>query len=55
MSSGLQFSEEEIQEKLRDLGYNDIPPEKLKDFSRGKTEYLSYDNHYKVVFKIKLP
>ena len=35
MSTGLQFSEEEIKEKLKELGYNDIPPEKLKEFSRG--------------------
>ena len=30
-----QFSEEEIRAKLQELGYNNIPDEALKDFSKG--------------------
>ena len=41
MSAGLQFSEKEIRDKLRDLGYEDLPPAKLKEFARGETVLLT--------------
>ena len=32
----IEFTESEIQEELARLGYQNVPPEKLRDFKRGK-------------------
>lgn len=35
MSQRYEFSEEEIRRKLEELGYSNIPDNKLKEFQRG--------------------
>lgn len=36
MSSNWEFSEDEIRDKLAELGYSNIPREKLQEFATGK-------------------
>jgi len=36
MSNDWEFTEDEIKDKLAELGYNHIPREKLKEFATGK-------------------
>ena len=38
----MEFSEEEIKEKLKQLGYVNIPNHKLKEFIKGDTYNLSF-------------
>ena len=35
MAQSYEFSEEEIRRKLEELGYSNIPDDKLKEFQRG--------------------
>jgi len=36
MAENWEFSEDEIRDKLAELGYSNIPREKLQEFANGK-------------------
>lgn len=33
---GMEFTEDEVREKLTEMGYINVPPNKLKEFMYGK-------------------
>ena len=43
MAQSYEFTEEEIRRKLAELGYSNIPADKLKQFQKGCCSCVKYD------------